>query len=145
MGIEQLEPFIGKWTMEAEIPGASDVEATAVFEWVLGGTFLQERSEVAHPDAPNGLCVVGLNADGDGYTQHYFDERGIARLYEMTFEDGIWELLRVKPDFTPLSFSQHYFGKFSDDGNSIEGRWETSSDGGSTWELDFHLNYIRTS
>jgi hypothetical protein len=144
MGIELLEPFIGGWKLKADIPGASDVEARAVFEWVLGGTFLQERSEVDHPAAPNGLCVVAPNDDGS-FTQHYFDDRGVVRIYAMTFENGVWELLRVKPDFSPLNFSQHYYGTFSDDGDRIEGRWETSNDRGQTWELDFHLNYTRVA
>ena len=142
MGIEKLEPFIGEWKLEADLPGASDVEARSVFEWILGGQFLLQRSEVAHPDAPDGHCIVGVNSDGEGYTQHYFDSRGIARVYEMKFEDGVWELLRVKRDFTPLSFSQRYIGQFSDDGERIEGRWESSNDG-SNWELDFHLNHVR--
>jgi hypothetical protein len=146
MGIEQLEPFIGEWTMEADFPGSgpSGAGGTCTFEWILGGQFLLERSEVPHPDAPDGFCIVGLGADGEGYTQHYFDSRGIARVYEMKFEKGLWELRRVTPDFTPLSFSQRYFGQFSDDGTRIDGRWESSNDG-STWELDFHLNYLRVA
>jgi hypothetical protein len=144
MGIEQLEPFIGEWSMDVVFPnaGITWVEASSKFDWILDGQFLVERSEVDHPQAPNGFKVVGANADGDGYTQHYFDSRGIARVYAMTFEDGDWELLRVTPDFTPLDFCQRYVGRFSDDGNAIEGRWETSSDG-SDWQLDFQLNYSR--
>ena len=145
MGIEQLEPFIGEWKLEADFPGASGVEARAVFEWILDGRFLLECSEVAHPDAPDGHCLVGPSSEGDGFTQHYFDSRGIARVYAMTFENGEWEILRVTPDFTPLDFSQHYVGRFTDDGNRIEGQWETSNDRGQSWELDFHLNYTKVA
>jgi len=35
--------------------------------------------------------VIGPDA-GDGYTQHYFDSRGIARLYAMTFDGRDREL-----------------------------------------------------
>jgi hypothetical protein len=143
--MEQLEPFLGEWKLEVDFPGASEVEARAVFEWILDGQFLVQRSEVAHPDAPNGYCILGLDSDGDGYTQHYFDSRGIARVYAMKFENGDWELLRVTPDFTPLDFSQRYLGRFSDDGNRIEGQWESSNDRGQTWELDFHLNYTKVA
>jgi len=31
----------------------------------------------------------------------------------------------------------------SADGDTIEGRWETSHNGGATWELDFGLRYSR--
>ena len=144
MGIELLEPFIGEWKLEASLPGADEVASSAVFEWILGGAFLQERSEVDHPAAPDGVCIVGPSEKG-GFTQHYFDSRGIVRIYEMTFEDGEWTLLRVKPDFTPLAFSQRYIGRFSDDGSRIDGQWESSNDSGETWELDFRLNYLRVA
>jgi hypothetical protein len=59
----------------------------------------------------------------------------------MTFDGTTWTLLRDKPDFTSLDFSQRFTGMFTD-GHTIEGRWETSKDG-STWELDFDLVYRR--
>src|ERR1043166_2490662 len=96
MGIEQLEPLIGEWQLEVDIPGADGVRAGATFDWILGGAFVEQRSEVDHPAAPNGVCIIGAN--GDAFTQHYFDSRGIARVYEMTFEGGHWELLRIRPD-----------------------------------------------
>jgi hypothetical protein len=60
----------------------------------------------------------------------------------MTFSDGVWTLLRESPDFSPLDFSQRFTGTFSDDGDSIIGRWEISRDG-SPWERDFDLSYFR--
>ena len=140
MGIEQLEPLIGEWKLEVDIPGSDGVRATCTFEWILGGAFVEQRSEVDHPAAPNGVCIIGAN--GDGFTQHYFDSRGIARVYEMTFDGGRWELLRVKPDFTPLDFTQRYLGQLSDDGKRIDGEWQ-SSNKGQDWQLDFHLNYVK--
>jgi len=38
---------------------------------------------------------------------------------------------------------QRFEGTFSDDGNSIDARWETSRDGGVTWDLDFTITYTR--
>jgi hypothetical protein len=58
--------------------------------------------------------------------------------------DAAWTLARETPDFTPLDFAQRYTGTFSEDGRSIAGRWEISTDG-STWELDFALDYIKLS
>jgi hypothetical protein len=103
-----------------------------------GERFLIQRWEVDHPDAPDGLAVIG--AADDGYVQHYFDSRGVARLYEMTLEGNVWTLSRTEPDFAPLDFSQRYVGNFSDDGRTIEGAWEINHDG-TTWEKDFDLNY----
>jgi hypothetical protein len=142
--LERLDPFVGEWTLEATFPagGPTGVAAHAVFEWILGGQFLLERSEVAHPDAPDGFCVVEVDAGTGGYRQHYFDSRGIARLYAMDFSDGVWTLLRESADFSPLPFAQRFTGTFADDGKSIDGRWETSRDG-SAWELDFGLTYTK--
>jgi hypothetical protein len=138
--LERLEPFVGEWNLEASFPDAP--VGRAVFEWILGGQFLVERSEVPVPEAPDGFCIIGPEADGGGYTQHYFDSRGVVRLYAMTFDDGVWTLTRDKEDFSPLSFSQRYTGRFSDDANVITGTWEICHDG-STWERDFDLNYTR--
>jgi hypothetical protein len=87
-------------------------------------------------------AIVGLDRSGDALTQHYFDSRGRARVYAMTFDDGVWTLLRDSPDFTPLDFSRRFTGEFSAYGNFISGRWERSKDG-SGWEHDFELTYRR--
>jgi hypothetical protein len=136
--LERLDAFVGEWSVETSLGPA---EGRAVFDWDLGGQFLVERAEVPDvPEAPDGLLIVGLDHDREGYTQHYFDSRGVARLYKMTFSDGVWTLLRDAPDFTPLDFQQRFVGEFGADGRIISGRWETSTDG-ATWELDFDLTY----
>ncbi len=78
---------------------------------------------------------------GDAYTQHYFDSRGVVRLYAMTFRDGICTPMRDSPDFTPLDFWQRFTGRFSADGNTISCTWETGD--GSSWNKDFDLTYAR--
>ena len=56
-----------------------------------------------------------MSADpGTGaYTQHYYDSRGVVRLYAMTFSDGLWALTRESPDFSPLDFQQRFTGTLS--------------------------------
>jgi hypothetical protein len=138
--LARLEPLLGEWTQEISI--APGVIGRAVFEWTLDGAYLLERSEAPDP-APNAVMLVAPNADDDGYTQHYFDSRGVVRLYAMTFGDGEWTLLRTEADFSSLSFAQRYTGRFSADGHTIDGRWEQSQDGGATWELDFEMTFRR--
>jgi hypothetical protein len=134
--LQRLEVFVGEWSMEASFaPGKA---GRAVFEWMLGGQFLVERAEV--PGAPDSIAVVGVDRDGTAFTQHYFDSRGIARMYAMTFADGVWTLLRDAPDFSPLDFWQRFTGEFSADGATISGRWESSGDG-LGWAHDFDLTY----
>ncbi len=142
--MERLAPFVGEWIVQAAFPdaGPSPFTGLTTFEWVLGGRYLLQRAEVAHPEAPDVHAVIARDAAGDGYTQHYFDSRGVVRVYAMTFEDGVWQLLRRSPDFSPLDFAQRFTGRFVADDSTIDGRWETSRDG-STWKLDFGLTYTR--
>jgi hypothetical protein len=143
--LRALEPLLGEWSMTAafdDMPPA-DIGARASFEWVPGEQFLLERWEVPVPEAPDGIAVIGADPEREGaYLQHYFDSRGIARVYKMTLEDGVWRLWRDEPDLSALDFTQRFTGAFSDDGKTISGTWEICHDG-KTWEKDFDLNYIR--
>jgi hypothetical protein len=140
--MERLEVFIGEWAMEASFPAApAGVAGRAVFEWTLDRQFMVERAEV--PEAPDSVAIVGFDPARKAYRQHYFDSRGIARVYAMEFRGGVWTLVRDAPDFTPLEFSQRFTGTFSGDGQRIDGRWETSRDNGSNWEHDFDLTYTK--
>jgi hypothetical protein len=144
--LERLEPFVGEWRLEAPafpLPSELADEARTSFEWALGGAFLLQRSFVPVPEAPSGLCVIAPALDA-GYTQHYFDSRGVVRIYALTFDGREWALERHVPDFSPLDFHQRWSSTFGADGNTIEGRWETSPDG-RRWQLDFELAYHRLS
>ena len=144
--LERLEPFVGEWRIEAPaFPLQAEIAdaACTTFEWTLGGAFLLQRSSVPVPEAPDSLSLMGPDGD-DAYTQHYFDARGIARVYAMTFDGRDWTLERHTADFSPLPFHQRWLATFSADRNAIEGRWETSPDG-RDWELDFELAYRRVA
>jgi hypothetical protein len=141
--LARLRPLIGRWDLETSLAPPGTVRARATFEWTLDGRFILQRIEIDLPEAPDGLCVIAADAEGDGFTQHYFDSRGVVRLYAMTFADGMWTLTREAADFTPLSFEQRFVGTLSEDGAAIVGRWETRPPGGSAWEHDFDLTYTR--
>jgi hypothetical protein len=142
-GRAALEVFVGEWVEQMLVPDAPAGRAT--FEWTLDGKYLLQRSDSPQPDFPDGLVIISYDEDSGGYTQHYFDSRGVTRLYRMSLSDGVWTLLRDRPDFSPLDFAQRFQGTFSPDGNTIDGRWETSPDGGATWDLDFGLRYTRVT
>jgi hypothetical protein len=145
--LQPLGVLVGTWRMETDLPGGDDphVEAVAEFAWDLHGAFLVQRSAVSVPEAPDVLAIIAPNHDGAGFTQHYFDQRGVVRLYAMTLSDGVWTLERTAPDFSPLGFCQRYVGEISDDGSTIAGRWQTAPVGTEDWELDFHLGYRRVT
>ena len=140
-----LEPFVGEWSLVAafkDMPPA-DAGARIMFEWLPGKKFLIERWEVPVPEAPDGIAIIGADPEMEGrYLQHYFDSRGVARVYKMSFEDRVWKLWRDEPDFSPLDFSQRFNGIFTVDGKAIAGAWEVSDDG-KPWEHDFDLTYTK--
>src|SRR3954447_2714955 len=138
--VNPLEAFVGAWTLTTTLDASAGGHTT--FEWALDGRFLVQRAGLEHPEAPDLLAIIAPNDADDGYTQHYFDSRGVVRIYAMTLRDGVWTLLRETSDFTPLSFRQRFIGEFSPDANVIEGRWEMGTDGGG-WRLDFGITYTR--
>ena len=143
--MKALEPLVGNWKMVPTFEGMppSDIGAPISFEWLSGGRFLIERWEVPVPEAPDGIAIIGVDPESGGnYLQHYFDSRGVARVYKMSLEDGVWKLWRDTPDFSPLDFSQRFTGIFGEDGNTIAGTWEISHDG-KTWDHDFDLMYTK--
>ena len=101
--------------------------------------FVIERWTVPVPEAPDGLAMIGWDGGRGTFLQHYFDTRGVARVYEMSFADGVWKLERTKPDFSPFEFSQRYTGTVSRDGKRIDGAWEIANDH-KTWQKDFDLD-----
>jgi hypothetical protein len=144
-GIERLAVFVGEWSLVAEfkdVPPA-DLGARVVFEWMPGERFLVQRWEIPIPEAPDGIAIIGADPESEGtYLQHYFDSRGVARIYRMSFSDGVWKLWRDSPDFSPLNFLQRYTGTFTDEDRTISGSWEICHDG-TTWEHDFDLTYTK--
>jgi hypothetical protein len=137
-----LEFLVGEWVEQVSFEGAPP--GRAVFEWALGGAFLVERSTHPLPEVPDGLIVIAPDGEG-AFTQHYFDSRGVLRVYRMTLQGSTLTFLRTEPDFSPLDFSQRYVGEIAAGRDRIDGRWETSHDGGATWELDFHLDLTRAT
>ena len=141
---DALEPLIGEWRIEMLLPGVElpDVDARVTFEWRGDRAFVLERWTVPIPEAPDGLAVIRWDEGRGTFLQHYFDERGVARVYEMGLADGVWTLERTKPDFSDFAFSQRFTGRLSEDGNRIEGTFEIAHDH-ETWEKDFDVVYTR--
>ena len=98
---------------------------------------LIQRSHVDLPEAPDSVAAIGCDGMNDTYAQLYTDDRDVQRVYQMSLTDGVWKLWR---DGEP--FSQRFTATFSEDGNTIAGRWEMAEDG-KTWKTDFDLTYTR--
>ena len=146
-----LDVFVGEWVIQARFPGDQPAPpgageggptARSRFEWALDRQFLLQRTEIPVPEAPDSLSIISVDPETGAYTQHYYDSRGVVRLYAMRLADGVWTLTRESPDFTPLDFRQRFTGTFSEDGKTISGAWEKNLNGAG-WEHDFALTYRR--
>ena len=68
---------------------------------------------------------------------HYFDSRGVFRVYEVSIDDESWRLWRNAP-----GFSQRFTGTFADGGDAIVGRWQLCQDD-VRWDDDLEITYRR--
>lgn len=130
--LEALKRLVGKWRMVAVFKGMppADLGAHVTFEWLPGQRFLIQRCKVLPPEAPAGIAISGPDLEHEGKDlQHSFDTRGVARVYKMSFERGVWKLWRDEADFSPLDFYQRSMGGTGDDGKTFAGAWEISHDG----------------
>jgi hypothetical protein len=137
--LARLDALVGDWAEQVDLPGVPAGRMS--FRWILGKQFLMQRSDIPDPDFPDSVAIIAVAADGTGYTQHYFDARGVVRTYAMTLDERTWTLLRDRPDFTPLHFAQRFTATFAG-GDTIVAAWETSDDG-EHWRKDFDLTYTR--
>ncbi|MGH8950594.1 MAG: hypothetical protein ACRDX9_04140 [Acidimicrobiia bacterium] len=134
--LEKLEGLVGRWTLTLSDawflePAGVEVQGSATVEW-LGDAFLVIRMEL---DGELSL-VIGRSDARDTYMALYYDDRGVCRVFLMTFDDNGWKLTREDPDF-----HQRFIADLEQD--RIAGRWEASEDEGRTWRKDFDLLYER--
>jgi hypothetical protein len=141
--MQQLDVLVGSWQttmrnawflepVDLEVAGSATVEwlgdAFVVFRWTMKGDVGKATSEM--------VLVLGRSDAHDAYTALYHDERGVCRVYAMTFDGSHWRLSREDPDMF-----QRFIAKVEPD--RIAGRWEASEDHGSTWRKDFDLLFER--
>jgi hypothetical protein len=135
----RLEPLVGEWRLEAKWPDGRPWPGggRVAFEWHTSGAHLLERATVELPEAPDSVSIIGCDAANGTYFQLYSDERGVCRVYEMSIGNGEWKLWREGEPFL-----QRFTATFSDDGNTITGRWEIAENG-ANYATDFDLIYRR--
>jgi hypothetical protein len=134
--LEKLDGLVGEWTVTLSDawfiePAGTEVQGSATIEW-LGEAFLAMHLKLDG----EATSVIGRNDARDAYVALYHDDRGVCRLFDMTFDGAHWTLNREDPDF-----HQRFIADIEAD--RILGRWEASEDEGRTWRKDFDLTYVR--
>jgi hypothetical protein len=147
--LRRLDALVGEWDMLASMGGQPTGRARAVFEPLEEGAFLIGHVDAVPSDIevpPEWLAnspfpitsIIGLDLASETFFYLYADGRGVYRVYRMSLNDGEWKIWgQSGPDFF-----QRFSGTFSQDSNTITGRWEASRDG-THWQTDFDVTYSK--
>jgi hypothetical protein len=135
--LQGWQRLVGTWATEAThpmLPGTV-VNGQASFEWLEDQRFLIQRAHYDHSEIPDAIAVTGI-IDGKP-SMHYFDPRGVHRVFAVDFTADTWRFWNDAP-----GFSQRFTATFNDD-DVINGQAELSTDDGITWEPDLTITYRR--
>jgi hypothetical protein len=136
---EEWQILVGTWSIDAShpmLPGR-EIRGGMTFEWLDGHRLLVQRSRCDHPDIPDAIAVFGVI--DDQLSMHYFDSRGVHRIFTLSFVNGTLRYARNAP---APDFSQRLTLTVSADGNTITGQGELSEDE-TNWQDDLAITYRR--
>jgi len=141
--------LVGSWTAEATHPAVPGtiISGSSQFDWLEGEQFLIYRTHYDHADFPDAISIIG---DTDGLRMHYFDSRGVHRLYEVTVAADGWGILmdRRSPTRSFASsdapFSQRLTYRFEDGDQTMSMKGQLSHDD-VNWDDDLESTYRRAS
>lgn len=139
--LADLEFLVGEWDMKLSnasfLPRRSETAHGHVpFAFVEDGALLVMRQIEQSANPPSARWTIGRDESGADYTVLYSDNRGVSRVFGMSFSDDTWRLWRNCP-----GFSQRFEGRVSPDRRTITSHWESTD--GTTWEHDFDITYTR--
>jgi len=147
--VDQFEPLIGEWDGKGEV--ASDPPITISQRVTIErlGAFVVFRTAGQPAELPDSIAIIGGGSPRDPQPMHYFDSRGVKRMFVTAVAGSAWTIWRAPgedwngPDGP--GFDQRFIGEISADGDTIAGRWERGlGDTGEAWEMDFPVTYVRT-
>ena len=145
--MNQFDRLIGEWHGEGEMLDPP-IKLTVDSKIERLGEFMVMTSVGKPKEVPATIAIIGGAPDGEPQPMHYFDSRGVKRMYLTTVKGSTWTMwLAPGEDWNGPDgpgFNQRFIGEISSDGKKIEGRWERGmGDAGDRWEIDFPLRYVR--
>lgn len=143
--LQQWNVLVGEWDMWARGDEAGPVRSEIA--WLEGCAYLVQRSDIGpdtvvptdweeHLPFPT-VAVTGYDDTSEEFTVLYADGRGVARVYGASLTGDVWKQWRSAP-----GFNQRFSATVSEDGNTVTGAWEMSTDG-VNWAVDFDVRYVR--
>lgn len=134
-----LDPLIGEWeytmyncwfleSMDTEVKGFTTIER-------LHEAFIIFRSSNADKK-PEDVWVIGYSDPQEKYEMFYYDQRGVARIFNVDFDGKIMVFSREDKDFyqrMTLEIKP----------NGLHSLAEASDDKGKTWRKDLEMSFVR--
>ena len=116
-----LDVLVGAWSVVGSVDVTdAEIRGEANFAWMAGGFFLVHRLNLTQADnCVKAVEYIGYGDASKALCSHYFDNTG-------SILNNVWELT----DHTLVIWSgaigaaASFKSKFSDDHNTITGRWE---------------------
>ncbi len=136
-----LDRAVGTWAVTGShpyLPGRA-LRGRVTFERIEGGAFIRMHSKMEDPEVPEGVAIFGTDDEDNACTLLYFDERGVARRYDVALEADGFTWSRDDP-----KFAQRFQVTIANDGGTMEGEGKMKKEGGA-WEPDLRLSYVRSA
>jgi hypothetical protein len=142
--LQRLEPLVGDWdvtlthawfldSLDTEIHGTASVEWYADAFLLLRGEFPGRTPEQG---GSAWWMAFGRNDPRDTFVALYHDDRGVSRVFDMTYDAGEWMLLREDTDM-----HQRMVMRLGAD--RLDWRADASEDAGRTWRKDLDYSFRR--
>jgi hypothetical protein len=127
-----LDRLLGTWDITMHhVAMTEPVAGRQRFERVLDGAFVLQHWTYHHPDFPDAMALWSTDAC------HYFDVRGVVRVFDLTLGEDGWSMVRLDDEF-----AQRHAARFDGD-DRIETHGELSHDRGKSWQHDFTMTHAR--
>lgn len=136
-----LEPLIGEWeytmyncwfleNMDATAKGTATIERLYDSFVVLNETSADQK--------PGGTWIIGYSDPQEKYQMFYYDPRGTARIFEVTFDGKALVCSREDTDF----YQRMTLSITADGLHTIA---EASENNGKTWRKDLEMAYTKVN
>ena len=137
--MSRFEIFIGTWNTTGEVlktdsSPATTLFATDIYRWLPGNQFIIHDVDARFGLQPTrSMEVMGYDSKKKRYIARSYDDQGASEEFEVRLNGKKW---------TILGQTVRFDGKFSTDGNKLEGLWEMK-DRKSGWQPWIKLKLIR--
>jgi hypothetical protein len=127
-----LDRLLGIWDVAMDHHAVDGIAAGQhVYERVLDGAFVGARWALDNPAFPDAQALM------TDEVMHYFDVRGVIRVFEVTWTEDGWTLVLLSPEFSQRMVSA-FVGP-----DEVRTEGFLSEDLGETWNYDFVMELSR--